>query len=88
MLGASTGSIVELLTRDFLLLVALAALIAFPVAWIAMHHWLQDFAYHTGLPWWLFLLAGAVAAIVALLTISIQAVRAACANPVKSLRTE
>ncbi len=87
-LGASTGSIVELLSRDFLLLVALAALIAFPVAWIAMHHWLQDFAYHTGLPWWLFLLAGAVAAIVALLTISIQAVRAACANPVKSLRTE
>ena len=87
-LGASTGSIVGLLSKDFLKLVILAAVIAFPVAWYAMRSWLNDFAYRINIPWWIFLLAGIVAAGVALLTVSLQAVRAATANPVKSLRTE
>ena len=87
-LGASVGNIVGLLSKDFLKLVALAALIAFPIAWYAMRSWLNDFAYRIGIPWWIFLVAGLVAAAVALITISLQAVRAATANPVKSLRTE
>jgi len=87
-LGASTGSIVGLLSKDFLKLVAVAAVIAFPVAWYAMHNWLQDFAYRINMPWWIFLLAGIIAAIVALCTISFQAIRAALSNPVKNLRTE
>jgi len=87
-LGASTGSIVGLLSKDFLKLVILAAIIAFPVAWYAMRSWLNDFAYRINIPWWIFLLAGIVAAGIALLTVSLQAVRAATANPVKSLRTE
>ena len=87
-LGASTGGIVTLLSKDFLKLVILAAIIAFPVAWYAMRSWLNDFAYRINIPWWVFLAAGIIAAGVALLTISLQAVRAARANPVKSLRTE
>ena len=87
-LGASIGNIVGLLSKDFLKLVVLAALIAFPVAWYAMRSWLNDFAYRINIPWWIFLVAGLVAAAVALITISFQAVRAARANPVKSLRTE
>jgi len=87
-LGASVGSIVGLLSKDFLKLVAIAAIIAFPVAWFAMHSWLQDFAYRIDIQWWLFLLAGILAALVALVTISFLALRAARANPVKSLRTE
>ena len=87
-LGASTGSIVQLLSVDFLKLVAIAALIAFPVAWYVMHNWLKDFAYRVPIQWWVFLIAGILAAGVALITISFQAVRAAMANPVKSLRSE
>jgi len=87
-LGASTGSIVSLVSRDFLKLVAIAALIAFPVAWYTMHNWLGDFAYRISIEWWVFLIAGLLAAIVALITISFQAIRAALANPVKSLRSE
>jgi putative ABC transport system permease protein len=87
-LGASTGSIVQLLSGDFLKLVAIAALIAFPVAWYAMHRWLGDFAYRISIEWWVFLVAGTLAAAIALVTISFQAVRAALANPVKSLRSE
>ena len=87
-LGASTGSIVQLLSLDFLKLVAIAALIAFPVAWYAMNNWLRDFAYRVSIQWWVFLVAGILAATVALVTISFQAVRAALANPVKSLRSE
>ena len=87
-LGASTGSIVSLLSKDFLKLVGIAAVIAFPVAWYAMHTWLQDFAYRINMPWWIFILAGIIAAIVALATISFQAVKAALSNPVKSLRSE
>jgi putative ABC transport system permease protein len=87
-LGARAGTIVRLLSVDFLKLVALAAIIAFPVAWYVMHHWLQDFAYHISIQWWIFLIAGILAAFIALATISFQALKAAWANPVNSLRSE
>ena len=87
-MGARVGQIVLLLNRDFVVLVCLALLIASPVAWYFAHQWLQDFVYRTSVSWWVFLLAGAVALCIALLTVSYQAIRAARANPVKSLRTE
>ncbi|MGB8191124.1 MAG: FtsX-like permease family protein [Chitinophagaceae bacterium] len=87
-LGASVTSIVSMLSKDFLKLVLVAAAIAFPVAWWAMSTWLQDFAYRTQIHWWVFLLAGIGALVIALCTVSFQAIRAAVANPVKSLRTE
>ncbi|RYG00170.1 MAG: ABC transporter permease, partial [Chitinophagaceae bacterium] len=87
-LGASVSSIVRLLSKDFLKLVAIAALIAFPVAWFVMHNWLQDFAYRVTIGWWIFIAAGFIAAIIAVATISIQAVKAALSNPVKSLKSE
>ncbi|HTD92251.1 MAG TPA: FtsX-like permease family protein, partial [Chitinophagaceae bacterium] len=87
-LGAKVSTIVMLLSKDFLKLVVLAAVIAFPAAWFIMNRWLQDFAYRTTIPWWMFVLAGIIAAFIAIVTISFQAVKAAVANPVKSLRTE
>jgi putative ABC transport system permease protein len=87
-LGASVGGIVSLLSRDFLLLVLVAAAISFPLAWWAMHHWLQDFAYRITIGWEMFAFAGVVGLMIALLTVSFQAMRAALANPVKSLRSE
>ena len=87
-LGASTGSIVQLLSTDFLKLVAIAACIAFPIAWYARYHWLSDFAYQIPIHWYVFLAAGFLAALIALATISFQAVRAALSNPVKALRSE
>ncbi len=87
-LGASIQSIVSLLSKDFLKLVIIAAVIAFPVAWYAMDNWLQDFAYRVNIQWWIFILAGIIAAIIAFATISIQTVKAAGSNPVKSLRSE
>ena len=87
-LGASVSNIVNLLSRDFLKLVAISSIIAFPVAWYAMNKWLQDFAYRIGMSWWVFLMAAILATLIALFTISFQAIRAAIANPVKSLRTE
>jgi len=87
-LGADVGTIVTLLSKDFLKLVVIAALFAFPVAWYFMNKWLQDFAYRIAMPWWIFIIAGIVAAVIALVTISFQAIKAAVANPVKSLRTE
>ncbi|HEV2832881.1 MAG TPA: FtsX-like permease family protein, partial [Hanamia sp.] len=87
-LGASTASIVKLISKDFLLLVVIAAVIAFPVAWYAMNHWLQDFAYRIQIGWWVFLLAGIIALLIAFATISFQAVKAAMSNPVNSLRSE
>jgi len=87
-LGANVSTIVTLLSKDFLKLVLVAALIAFPVAWYAMHHWLQDFAYRISIQWWVFVLAAIAASLVALITVSFQAIKAAMANPVKSLRTE
>ncbi len=87
-LGADVSGIVALLSRDFLKLVAIAAVLAFPIAWWAMHSWLRDFAYRVNIAWWVFLIAGLGAAIIAFITVSFQAIRAALANPVKSLRTE
>ncbi len=87
-MGASTSNIVNLLSKDFLKLVAVSALIAVPLAWFGMHKWLEDFAYRIDLSWWVFLAAGILATLIALFTISFQAIRAAIANPVKSLRTE
>jgi putative ABC transport system permease protein len=87
-LGASVSGIVSLLSKDFALLVGIAAVIAFPVAWWAMYKWLGTFAYRTEISWWIFLVAGAVALAIALLTVSIQTIRAALANPIKSLRSE
>ncbi|HXB93169.1 MAG TPA: ABC transporter permease [Puia sp.] len=89
-LGASTGSLVRLLSVEFLKLVAIAALFAIPVAWYVMFKWLGDFAYRISIlgQWWVFLAAAILAATVALVTISWQAIRAAMANPVKSLRSE
>ena len=87
-LGAGTATIVGLLSTNFLKLVGIAAVIAFPVAWFAMHNWLQDFAYRTTIPWWLFILAGILAGCIAFLTTGFLALRAARANPIKSLRNE
>jgi len=87
-LGAKAGTLFSLLSRDFLSLVLIAFLLAMPLAGWAMHHWLQNFAYHIDLEWWVFLLAGMMALMIALLTVSFQAFRVAVANPVKSLRTE
>ena len=87
-LGASVGNIVTLLSRDFIKLVAIAFIIASPPAWFVMHNWLQDFAYRINMSLWIFLGAGVLAMLIAVCTISFQAVKAAIANPVKSLRTE
>jgi len=87
-LGASVQSIVAMLSKDFLKLIMMAAVIAFPVAWLAMNKWLQDFAYRMNISWWMFALATLIALIIAMITISFQAIKAAVANPVKSLRTE
>lgn len=87
-LGASVSSIVTMLSKDFLKLVLIASVIAFPVAWWAMTQWLHDFAYHIDINWWVFVVAGFVALFIALITVSFQAIKAAIANPVKSLRTE
>jgi putative ABC transport system permease protein len=87
-LGASVQSIVKLLSGDFLMLVILAFILASPVAWYFMNQWLQDFAYRTQIDWWVFLLAGAIAILIALITISAQAIKAAVANPVAALRSE
>ena len=87
-LGAKVGTLFTLLSKDFLILVGVAFLVATPLAWWAMHAWLQNFAYHIQLEWWVFVLAGVMALLIALLTVSFQAVKVAVANPVKSLRTE
>jgi putative ABC transport system permease protein len=87
-LGASVTQIVQLLSKDFLKLVILGILIASPIAYWAMNQWLQDFAYRVEISWWIFALAGILAIAIALLTVSYQSIRAALANPVKSLRTE
>ncbi|MCG8605615.1 cell division protein FtsX, partial [bacterium] len=84
-LGATLTNVIELLAKDFAKLVLLANLIAWPVAWLAMNKWLQNFAYRIDISWWVFVFAGGLALLVALVTISTQAVRAGLANPVKSL---
>lgn len=87
-LGASVSSVVALLSKDFLKLVAISIVIASPIAWYAMNLWLQDFAYKIDISWWVFALAGLLAVGIALLTVSFQSVRAALRNPVESLRSE
>lgn len=87
-LGATVSDIVVLLSKDFVKLVLLAFVIATPLAWYIMHGWLQDFAYRINISWWIFPAAGGLALVIALLTISSQAIKAGTSNPVKSLRTE
>ncbi len=87
-LGASVAGIAGLLSKDFLKLVAIAFIIATPLSVLAMSKWLQAFAYRINIGWWMFALAGFFAILIALLTVSFQAIKAAIANPVKSLRTE
>lgn len=87
-LGASVGSVIQLLAKDFIRLVIIAILIAVPIAWWAMNQWLQDFAYRIDIEWWIFAVAGLLALAIALLTVSFQSIKAALMNPVKSLRSE
>ena len=87
-LGANVANIVTMIAKDFLKLVLIASVIAFPVAWWAMNKWLQDFAYRINISWWIFMGAALLAVVIALATISFQAIKAAIANPVKSLKTE
>ncbi len=87
-MGASVTGIVNLLSKEFLKLVLISFVIAAPVAWYFMHDWLKDFAYRISISWWIFILSGLLALLIAVVTISYQAIRAAMANPVRSLRTE
>jgi predicted permease len=87
-LGATTGNIVYLFSKEFIVLIAVAFAIATPIAWYYMHQWLQDYVYRININWWLFAVGGLASIIIALATISFQAVKAALANPVKSLRNE
>jgi len=87
-LGASVSQVTLLLSKDFVALVAIAIFIASPLSWWAANKWLQDFAYRINVSVWVFIIAGLSAILIALLTVSFQAIKAAIANPVKSLRTE
>jgi len=87
-LGASVSGIAALLSKDFLKLVLISCIVAFPLAWLMMNNWLQNYQYRITISWWIFLIAAIVAILIALLTVSFQAIKAAVANPVKSLRTE
>ena len=87
-IGARVGNIVAMLSKDMIKMVVLSAIIATPIAWLVMERWLQNFAYRTSIDWWIFMLAGVVAVVIALATISYQAVKAARTNPVTSLRSE
>ncbi|HXB45905.1 MAG TPA: ABC transporter permease [Puia sp.] len=87
-LGASVGSIMQLLSADFLKLVLIAILLASPIAWLAMNDWLKGYAYKINISFWMFAVAGGLVVLIAVFTISFQAIKAAMANPVKSLRTE
>ncbi|CAM3459676.1 ABC transporter permease [Aequorivita lipolytica] len=87
-LGASVRNLVGLLSKDFLKLVVISCIISFPLAWWIMKDWLQDYEYRIDIGWWVFAVAGILAVLIALITVSFQAIKAAIANPVKSLRTE
>ena len=87
-LGASVMNVTSMLSKDFLKLVIISIVIATPIAWFVMNNWLQDFAYRIEIGWWVFAVAGLSALLIALLTVSFQAIKAAMANPVKSLRSE
>ncbi len=88
MLGAPVGSIVVLLSRDFLRLVLVALAVATPLAWYVMDRWLGNYSYQIQLGWWLFAVAGLLALLVAFLTVSFQSIRAGLADPAKSLKSE
>lgn len=87
-LGASVSSVVYLFSKEFIILIVIAFAIASPIAWYFMDKWLQDYAYRINISWWIFIIGGLAAIMIALLTVSFQAIKAAVANPVKSLRTE
>jgi putative ABC transport system permease protein len=87
-LGASVSSIVSILSTDFLKLIIISLVISMPLAWMAINKWLQNYPYHITPAWWLFASAAVLVIVVALVTISFQSIKAAIANPVKSLRTE
>jgi putative ABC transport system permease protein len=87
-LGATAGRIAAMLSGDFLKLVLFACFISVPVAWYVMHKWVQNFAYRINISWWMFAAAGMLVLFIALMTVSVRAIKAAVANPVKSLRTE
>jgi len=87
-LGASAAHIVYLFSREFIVLISIAFIIASPIAWYYMHRWLQDYAYRIDISWWIFIAGGMLAILIALSTVSVHAIKAAVANPVKSLRTE
>jgi putative ABC transport system permease protein len=87
-LGASISDIISMLSKDFMILVVIASALAIPLAWWAMNRWLEDFAYRINIGWWIFIAAAVIALLIALITVSSQAIKAALANPVKSLRTE
>ena len=87
-LGASVSSVIYLFSKEFIILVTIGFLIASPIAWYFMDKWLQDYVYRVNISWWIFLVAGISAVIIALITVSFQAIKAAIANPVKSLRSE
>ncbi len=87
-LGASVTSVTKMLSKDFIKLVCIACIIAFPLSWWAMNKWLQSFAYRIHISWWIFVIAGVTAIVIAVITVSSQAIKAALANPVESLRSE
>jgi predicted lysophospholipase L1 biosynthesis ABC-type transport system permease subunit len=87
-LGASVANIVTILSKDFVRLVMIAFVIAAPIAWWATYTWLQDFAYRTSISWWVFVVSGLAMLLAALITLSMQTIKAAVANPATSLRTE
>ena len=87
-LGASVSNVIYLFSKEFIILIAIAFVIASPIAWYFMDDWLRDYPYRINLSWWIFLAGGIGAIIIALITVSFQAIKAAIANPVKSLRTE
>jgi len=87
-LGASVAGVVGLLSREFIWLVGIAFVLATPLSWWAMHKWLEGFAYKVPVSWWMFAVAGILSIVIALFTVSFQAIKAALANPVKSLRSE
>jgi ABC-type antimicrobial peptide transport system permease subunit len=87
-LGASVSDIVVLLSKEFLILVAISIAVASPVAWLIMNKWLSNYAYRTDIPWWLFIVVGCISLVIALLTVGFQAIRAATENPVKAIKSE
>lgn len=87
-LGANVITIVKLLSKDFMKLVLISIIIAIPIAWFYMQNWLQDYSYRIDINWWVFIIAGLMAIVIAMLTVSFQAIRAAIANPAESLKTE